>query len=353
MSKKQIQIIMYSAENKEKVIDFLKFHWKNLNKDERIKRFEWRYENNPYENNPVIYIAMDDEKIVGLRPCVVQDFFLKGSRLKVFSGADLIIHPEYRNQKIWTKLTDFYIKNISETFGKCVDLTLSAGKITTFGTIKHGWQFTTSKKMYSYKFSFLNFAKSAIVYHKKNKVPERCYNFNQESYNFILNNILEAKDMAKLNRRVHNKSAIVKDRSEAYFRWKYSYKHELYSYLYCRKGTELKGYIIIKRLSRFKATIEEYTIPDIRAFRIMLNVMFRELGITLLRFMVLSDHQIILSRNCLFFTENNFLLKVVRKERYPVLVRPIKPEPVDEDFIIDGIDIRDTSHWEIYEADIH
>ena len=352
MIDQNIYITHYSSHFKEKVICLLKYMWKSLDYNERVRKFEWRYENNPYEKELVIYLAIDDEKVVGFRPLVVQHFILNGSRLRVLSGADVIIHPEYRNRKIWTKINQYYFKDINNSHINTIDLTLSAGKNTALGSIKQGWQFMTDKMIYSYKVFFPSIMTAALD-KKKTFMTDKFFQCSDDKYNFILSNKLEAKEMSFLNSKINHFDTIKKDRNEKYFLWKYSYEPQLYSYIYLRKGATLSGYVVLKRLSRCKASIEEYSVPDIIIFQKMINIAAKQLKISIFKFLVLSDHQRKLSRGCWFLEENAIALKVLRKERFPALIRPVKPEPLAVDFLFKGIDIRNTGSWELYPGDIH
>ena len=58
-------------------------------------------------------------------------------------------------------------------------------------------------------------------------------------------------------------------------------------------------------------------------------------------------------KSCGFFVESNLFLKIFKRQRFPVLVRPTKPNLSDDDFLIEGIDIRDIENWQLFQSDRH
>ena len=68
----------YEFNNKFSLLELLAFKWKHLKTRELKNKFEWRYEQNPYnKNNPFIYVALNGEQVVGFRAFVIQHFILE------------------------------------------------------------------------------------------------------------------------------------------------------------------------------------------------------------------------------------------------------------------------------------
>ena len=79
-----IKIIKYSSANKKELLKLLNQTWRELDKNEIKKRFEWRYEKNPYQVEPFVYIAVDGNRVVGCRAYVVQLFQLMKTKYFIF-----------------------------------------------------------------------------------------------------------------------------------------------------------------------------------------------------------------------------------------------------------------------------
>jgi hypothetical protein len=69
-----IVITKYRPDYKQSLIDFLKYKWNDLDECERKQRFEWRYLQNPYQKKPYVYLAVDNDTVVGFRGAVTQLF---------------------------------------------------------------------------------------------------------------------------------------------------------------------------------------------------------------------------------------------------------------------------------------
>ena len=115
----------------------------------------------------------------------------------------------------------------------------------------------------------------------------------------------------------------------------------------------MKGYIIIKKLSDKQGSIDQYEAMNNKIFKLMIKAAFRYLGIVQLRsYAFLSEEKKLLTAAG-FIAEPVYLLEKLGRLRFPVLVRPLKLQPEDNDFIIDGHDIRDIQNWHLQVSDRH
>jgi len=85
----------------------------------------------------------------------------------------------------------------------------------------------------------------------------------------------------------------------------------------------------------------------------MLKAIQRKLKIPILRTIIFSKEDYQKMKLCGFFMESNLYIKIFKKQRFPVLVRPTKPNLSNDDFLIGGIDIRDIENWKLYQSDRH
>ena len=56
-----ISIRDYSKDDKASIINLLGFLLEGFGESERKELFEWRYERNPYQNKPIIFLAFSKE----------------------------------------------------------------------------------------------------------------------------------------------------------------------------------------------------------------------------------------------------------------------------------------------------
>lgn len=345
---KSIEFRKYKSEDKQGIKSILSIMWDNLDKNEVSERLEWRYFNNLYQKEPFIYIALDGEKIVGFRAFVCQLFSLKGNTYKILSPADAIINPEYRRMGIFSKLNDIFIDDISSTKdAKYIILNLSANEKSTPGNLKLGWVATDGLKNYLYKFSLLNTLKVLFSNKKHNN------QVNKSKYNNIsVSTDLLIGDLVIFNQEHLNRNKLTNVHDENYYKWRYDNPKDII-FIYNKNDSKLTSYFIIKKRSNKHYSLLEYGFTNRYEFKKTLKYAVRKLAIPILSVYYVSKPDFELFKYCGMIKEPNITKKIRKKKTLPVLVRPTTKDVKASDFVIDGLDIREISNWQIYPADIH
>jgi len=353
MKNQKYRIIKYSPEYKESLLELLKTMWKDLNESEIKEQFKWRYERNPYHQSPYIYLAVIDEKVVGFRAFVLHLFTLKKSIYQVFSPTDAIVNPDYRRKGIFSALNEFFLKDLAETgLENALIVNLSSNKYSTPGYLKQDWQVTDGIRYYAYRISLLNIIKRAL-FNKQSQFFTRNLLKPKDGVIIEITQSLYAKELSDFvaNNRVKNRLNNLRD--EAYYNWRYSHKQGVYYIVYYRVNGELKGFVIIKRLTRFQYSLEEYLAIDRKTYSSLLKDVSKILSVPVLRTWILSPYDRLIFSSCSFIKEPLLLLRILRKHRLPILVRPVVMSVKEDDFLIDGIDTRKINNWQLYLADKH
>lgn len=65
---------------------------------------DWKYERNPYTPNPLIYVVLHDEKLVGMRGYLGARWQYDGEFIDIPCACDLVLHPDHRDKGIVRKL---------------------------------------------------------------------------------------------------------------------------------------------------------------------------------------------------------------------------------------------------------
>lgn len=104
-SKSPVSIRQYFPTDRGDVLELDETVW---NRTRSEAWFGWKYEENPYVPEPPVFVARADGRVVGARPFM-------GFRLRIGSGdkvltalqpSDTMVHPEYRGQGIFTRMTE-------------------------------------------------------------------------------------------------------------------------------------------------------------------------------------------------------------------------------------------------------
>ena len=232
-----------------------------------------------------------------------------------------------------------------------LNTTTSKNAMPTY--LKYDWYPCSNKnKVYGYRFSIFNIFKSLLkIDESSNKVDK--ISFADGELKFTITNKINRNKILEFIKIHRNKSKFTNIRDELFFNWKYSYESDKYFLIICYINTAVVGYTIIKKASNYEYSIEEYLAEDNRILRLMLKTVQRKLKIPILRTIIFTNEDNKRMKSCGFFIESNLYLKIFKRRRFPVLVRPTKPNLSDVDFFIEGFDIRDIENWQLYQSDRH
>jgi GNAT superfamily N-acetyltransferase len=134
------EIVRYGPEFKKQVVDLQANLWSPslaLN----TAYFEWKYERNPYLPAPLVYLAMHDGRVVGMRGFFGVQWEAGLARHKVpgLYADDLVIAPGHRNRGLIARIMAVAFKDLASTEYQYV-FNLSAGPITRLASLSMGWR---------------------------------------------------------------------------------------------------------------------------------------------------------------------------------------------------------------------
>lgn len=102
------------------------------------KFWQWKHVNNPFGESPVL-LALDGEKIVGLRAFMRWQWSVNGNTYPAFRAVDTATHPDYRGRGIFRKLTtqlvDTIVKEEPHSF-----IFNTPNSMSRPGYLKMGWE---------------------------------------------------------------------------------------------------------------------------------------------------------------------------------------------------------------------
>src|SRR5882672_9821946 len=134
------RVVPYSAEHKGLVAELQRHLW---SPDTRLNAcyLEWKYHQNPYIRDPLIYLAFVGDKLAGMRGAF-------GTRWEVGDPAefvtlpypdDLVVDPAYRGQGLHRAIMDFALRDLAGR-GHHYVVNLSASQITAEASMSMQWR---------------------------------------------------------------------------------------------------------------------------------------------------------------------------------------------------------------------
>lgn len=270
-----ITIRRATLEDKQAIFAFLNQAYGDKARYKYPERWEWQFENNPFRDPDALplWIALNETgNIVGQIGSQIEPL-KQGPNLKrrLFWGVDLVVLPEYRNQKIGNKLNQAMVSNTeniialpmsgayrhyllelgatkvdaAQAFQKYLYLDATAIKSTLSNRLADSASFRLFlKALFGLRFDRL-ISKVANLFLKHQNAPNRSLHFPNIS-------IVEVKEFDSSTDRfwasVADEFEIIVERTSQFLNWKYVQQPFLQyrKFLAFRNGA-VSGYIILRR----------------------------------------------------------------------------------------------------------
>jgi GNAT superfamily N-acetyltransferase len=353
MHYRDYEITNYSDEFLTQAADLQQYLWPSY-KDKNKSYLKWKYEDNPLTNKPSAIIALYKGKVVGFNGYFVTRWRVanKNDKILILSSADICVHPAHRRKGLFTAMTRAAIEEYEKGPYKAF-LGLSSNTSSGRGYEKMGWPRIadrTSVRRY-YLTGLLNWT---FI----NKVGKSIYkhhiNFGKFG-EFEVSDKPRAKEMysiIKKQKLYDNKIALFKD--EKFFKWRFQNNRRKYTFYYHWNNETIDGYVVIETSDNSTSghIVDYAEAEDMVLYKILSYVIKKR------HFDILSTWSFGLrddfakTLKSLHFSSNNLLSKIEKTFRsefpsLPVFVRPVKKQYTEEDWFIEGLDIRDINNWEI------
>jgi len=352
-----IHICKYDSGLKDQLVDFLGLKWENTNTDERKKRFEWSYENNPYTKEPFIYLALHGEQIIAQRSFVVQKFVCNNHEFLVGVPADAIVHPDFRRQGLFSKLTDYAFEDMVADSNIRFLLSLSSNEVSTLGNLKYGF-IPVGKREYMYFLSPVNGLKKIFRY---NEDLDSTVVSQKNNVTIEITRELRIREISDFMQRFVEKDKIHNVRDDDFYAWQFADSPYEHIYAYSREGAEITGYLSLRKNDNKYCSLMEYGYLSSTHFRYLIEETSRRIlapGMIVPTFNRGQNEILDLERSGFNYPNDIRVkllktLKFIPKNNLPgLLVKPISQEFSDNAYFIDGVDMRVDRNWFLFQSDV-
>jgi GNAT acetyltransferase-like protein len=264
------EITRYHPDLKEQVVE-LQTHLWSPNRSLNKSYFEWKYERNPYVLEPLIYLAVRDSKVIGMR-----GFFglqwecgVPIQRFTTLYADDMVIAPEHRKRHLMSEIMTFAFKDLAARGGYEYAFNLSASLATLRSSLSMGWRsagwvrpmrrrswptvlqrgvLRRMKQLPVLSGKFAHFATRRLA--RLNRSLEDV-DVMQISSTIIHNPGLSIDDsprcvaMAELVDRIGSTGRIRHVRDSEYFQWRFQNPLSRYRFIFLEKD-RLEGYLVLQ-----------------------------------------------------------------------------------------------------------
>jgi len=284
MERAGYKIISYRPEYHDQIVGLHQHLWRG-DVALRAAYIDWKYVRNPYLREPHIYLAMDGERVIGIRSFVGAKWQFGSPRqtLVLPLEADTIIAPDRRNQGLVSLMLKAAMEDMAEK-GYTYVLSLGTIPLLLMSDMKHGWrsvgslgplQFTgavserspkrhsvvtaSAREVLSHVRTLLRKSPLAVAVYRKirktgNATPRGRFDLldticDQKSGE-LGSHISIAKspriaEMVELKEEIVSDSRIRHVQDEEYYKWRLENPASDYRYLFW-DDSKLKGYLILQ-----------------------------------------------------------------------------------------------------------
>jgi GNAT superfamily N-acetyltransferase len=263
------EIARYRPGHKNDVAELQKHLWGPF-PDLNRAYLEWKHEKNPYLKEPLLYLALDGGRVVGMRGMLgVQ--WEAGTPPKTFPGfcaEDSVIHPDHRNRGLSSMIMKAAFEDIAAR-GQQYLYSLSASPVTIVSSLALGWKnvgpfgLHASRSMRAEGFRILRkrMGETRILWRWMDRIPGRrwatgrpplhelrdcpsvCRQTNR--YRVVLDISPRPGEMADLVARMEYDGRIRHVRDRQYLSWRFLNPRYRYLFLYWEEKS-LEGYLVLQ-----------------------------------------------------------------------------------------------------------
>lgn len=217
--------------------------------------WDWKYLQNPLaSDDSEVIVAMDGGKVVGAKPFLLAEMWLKDEKVKAAQACDAMVHPQHRRQGIFSRMQQFAIEYFKER-GYALLYDFPGPMPPLPGYLKQGWkvvsatenlfQVVNPQRVISYKLkSKLLGGGLGFFYAKLLNTGAR--EVSPSSSPFQIKVFERFTDELKQVDALRDRLGLDLVRSETYLRWRFDQHPEHnYNYIVTKKDDELWGYAVI------------------------------------------------------------------------------------------------------------
>lgn len=333
----------YQPQDREQILHLMDNLWP-FTAEEKEKYFHWKFEQNPYTQSPMGFVALDGNRIVSFRGCMVQPLIFKGESFLAATLGDSVTDPNYRRMGLLTNITKFLTSELNKDKEFKVCLNSSSGGPTYYGLLKLGWK-PLAERTHLFSFSMSSF---------RNRVPIPVYpiELKRNGYTIIISKEIRTNEMAQLVSQHKSLDVISIDRDSQYFNWRFANPTASFIFAYFYENGQMKAYCCFKEFKKRKLDIIDYEFTKRKQFKLLLQAIHHMIAPRyILCWTVNPNDRIIQSPGYFGFINLNFILRFFDKfKKPPFSLGLTKTDKTEKDWFLYGKDMRDASTWNLNKA---
>ena len=370
------EIVRYRSDHKAQVIE-LQTHLWSPDRSLNASYFEWKYEQNPYLKEPLLYLALAHGKVVGMRGFfgVRWECGVPPQRFTALYADDMVIAPEHRNRGLMSKIMNAAFEDLADRdFGYVFNL--SAGLVTLTSSVSMGWRsagwarpmhrrlwsraLKNRIRPYAKKLPLFSGILGHVAPHKPVTAQDtlEAVDTRPISYAPLQDSSISVEDsprcdaMADLVSRIGSDGRIRHVRDGEYFRWRFQNPLARYRFIYCGRDG-LDGYLVLQDYTSEYTNRELLNIVDWEArddliqkrlLEVAVSLFFKGRDITVWT-ATLPQSVIALLHKCGFRSAS----RPANLAHFPpeIIMRPTVPSKLNDEWIFERRALLNLKNWDL------
>ncbi len=358
------EIVKYRPEFKSQIAE-LQTHLWGAGFDMNTAYLEWKHENNPYVDAPLIYVALYGRKVIGMRGFFAAKWKI-GDPCETFlcpCAGDLVVAPEHRRRGVFTKIMEVALNDLAE-MGYPYIFNFSGNQKTVLGSLKQGWrsagslqpmrrkaeQKRISRRMQRYvkKLPFLSSGKGHSPFYFLDKNSAQ-YGGKASPY-VSVESTPRPQAMAQLVEGIGTIGRIRHVRDQQYFAWRFQNPRRCYRFLFW-EDDNLEGYLVLQMKNEHKMKSSAQIVDwEVTNFQVRADLL--QAAIRWGRFDNLNIWSATLSEEANSLLQNTGFEHVDdarsgAPESRPFLIRPVRDKMLKTDWVLGDRRILDLANWDL------
>lgn len=262
MEPRDYTIVRYRPEHRNQIL-MLQTHLWGPNLKTNDEYLEWKYFRNPYNTEPLIYVALCENEVAGMRGYYGTCWEVAGEDILYnwLYGCDSVVHPNHRRRGLLSKLIAASTEDLANS-GYGYSISLSAHIFTSSALMKFGWlrvvalqeihRIGTSRTTFLGNI-YAKLCKRLKIYLASPEKSDPFHSFDKNAkqgrrkkmHRISIENVPRIEDMAELISRTSREGRIQHVRDRDFFSWRFQNPLCLYRFLYWGND-RLEGYLVLQ-----------------------------------------------------------------------------------------------------------
>lgn len=351
------EIAHFRPEHEPQVLEVVSDLWK-YDHNTRVKLFRWKHLENPYADGPLGIVALHKGRVVGFRGYFANRFVLVGhnNNIGVLHPGDTCVDPSHRNKGLSVAMGNLAMQYDTSKYR--LFLNMSCSKNSLPGYLAMGFQPLAKKiRLIQHSRSPLRWVQSYWSKRQSRVVrPLREGGMRLGRFGNILitDSPLPAEMASIIASQGHANAVLRPHQDQTFFAWRFRNPAQNYVFFFLLDGDTTRGFVVMDvTANNLSGEILDYGECSDGAVREILSYVCASRNFkTLSVFSYGVDERLRKVLTDLRFSAVHSLQTLMRKgsveERArPLLIRPIKKSYTDQDFLIEGVDVRKIESWRL------